>query len=178
MQPSSSLDQTRLFDAPLCSVHQVSLYEANRLVVAWNHKLGACNRPFRSDGFVLEVAGKPVAVAISASIVHGPAGGYETQECLELARLCACEPWANRVMLRLWREVCAPSWPLWQVKAAISYSHNALHSGDIYRFDGWKKFGDKCGTNGKGGNWGRRVQGYANTSLHGYKSGWVYEYAF
>ncbi len=166
----------RLLDIPVCGVFPISNADANRLLVAWQHKLGTCDRPFRMESFALEVAGRPVAVAISASIVHGPVDGLQVNEVVELARLAACEPWANRVMLRVWREVCAPKYECWRPKAAVSYSHNKLHTGDLYRFDGWRKVKTNCGTTGKAGNWGRRGEGYQNEALHGLKTLWMWDY--
>lgn len=167
---------SKLFELPLAACYPVDNGIANELLVKWEHKLGPVNRPFRTESFVLEVAGEPVAVAMTGSIVHGPVAGYTTQECVELIRLASANSWANRVMIRLWREVCAPSWKCWPVKSAVSYSHNALHGGSTYRTDGWEKISEKCGTNGKGGNWGRRGEGYQNKALHGYKTLWVWRY--
>lgn len=166
----------RLLELPVVGVSPIANHEANRLLVAWGHKLGPCNRPFRTQSWALEVDGEPVAVAMTCSIVNGPVAGYGRGEVVELARLASSNNWANRVMLRLWREVLAHRWGLWPVKAAVSYSHNALHGGNSYRTDGWRKVSDKCGTTGKGGNWGRRGSGYQNQALHGFKSLWVWEY--
>ena len=163
----------RLFDVPMCGLYPMPIEDANDLLIEWNHKLGPCHRPFRQEAFGLEVAGRVVAVAISASIVNGPVAGYERMEVVELARLAAANAWANRVMLRLWREVCAPKWKCWPVKAAISYHKNALHSGNLYRFDGWEKVKDNAGSGG-GGSWSR-VR-YASEVVHGSKTLWVWRY--
>lgn len=167
----------RLLDIPMAGLYTCDNDQANRLLVEWGHKLGPCNRPFRTESFCLEVSGEPVAVAMTCSLVHGPVGGLQVNQVVELARLAASNSWANRVMLRLWREVCAPGWNLWPVLAAVSYSHNALHGGNTYRLDGWEKVRDDCGTTGKGGNWGRRGQGYQNEALHGRKTLWMWRYA-
>lgn len=166
--------QPRLIDLPMAGVFPIPIEEANALLIEWQHKLGPCNRPFRQEAFALEVDSKPVAIAISASIVNGPVAGYERGEVVELARLAASAPWANRLMLRLWREVCAPRWDCWPVKAAVSYSHNGMHTGDLYRFDGWRKVRDDAGSSG-GGSWSR--QRYATDAVHGRKSLWIWEYA-
>jgi hypothetical protein len=163
----------RLFDAPLAGIFPLDIGAANRFLLRIGHKLGACNRPFRQEAYGLELQGSLVAVAISASIVNGPVGGFERQEVVELARLGASEPWANRIMLRLWREVCAPKWDCWPVKAAVSYSHNATHRGDIYRFDGWERVRDDCGSSG-GGSWSRPR--YASDAVHGRKTLWLWRY--
>ncbi len=169
--------EPRLMDVYMVGVMPISNKECNRLLVKWEHKLGPCVRPFRSESFALFVAGEPVACAMTCSIVHGPVAGYTTQECVELARLAASNKWANRVMIRLWREVCAPRYDCWVPHAAVSYSHNALHGGNIYRTDGWEKVTDKAGSTGKGGNWNRRGKGYANETIHGLKTLWVWRYA-
>lgn len=163
----------RLLDVPISGLYPIDVAVANRFLVEVEHKLGACNRPFGQEAYALEVDGRIVSVAISASIVNGPVAGYERQEVVELARLAASEPWANRVMLRLWRELCAPRWRYWPVKAAVSYSHNGMHRGDLYRFDGWEKVRDDAGSNG-GGSWSRKR--YATDVVHGRKSLWVWRY--
>lgn len=166
----------RLIDMPIAGVYPINNTDANELLVKWGHKLGPCVRPFRTESFALEVCGEPVAVAMSCSIVHGPVAGYQTQEVVELARLCANGRHWNRVMIRLWREVCAPIYECWKPKAVVSYSHNALHGGEIYRTDGWRKVTGKAGSTGSGGNWGRRGKGYANEAIHGLKTLWIFEY--
>lgn len=163
----------RLFDSPLSGVYPVEMDEANYMLCAWGHKLGPCKRPFGQEGYCLEVAGKPVAVAVSASIVHGPVAGYDLKQVVELARLAAGERWACRVMIRLWREACAKLWPHWPVQAAVSYSHNAMHSGNLYRFDGWEKIREDCGSSG-GGAWSRKR--YAGDAHHGKKTLWLWRY--
>lgn len=165
--------QPRLMDVPISGLYPVSVDDANRFLELVGHRLGPCNRPFGQEAFGLEVDGDLVAVAISASIVNGPVAGYDRGEVVELARLAASVPWANRIMLRLWRELCAPRWRYWPVRAAISYSHNGMHRGDLYRFDGWEKVRDDAGSSG-GGSWSRKR--YATEAVHGKKSLWVWRY--
>ena len=169
----NAVAQARLFEAPAAGLYPVSIHAANELLSAWGHKLGPCERPFHSEAFALEVHGQPVAVAISASIVGGPVAGYERNEVVELARQAACLPWANRVLIRLWREICAPAWPCWPVRAAVSYHKNGMHRGDLYRFDGWEKVREDCGSSGGGTYSSKRVKGDA---LHGSKTLWLYKY--
>lgn len=166
--------QLRLLDVPIVGIHPIDMWNANRLLVEWGHKLGPCERPFRQEAYALEVDARPVAVAVSASIVNGPVAGYDRQQVVELARLGASERWANRVMLRLWRECCAPRWACWPVLAAVSYSVNAMHSGDLYRFDGWEKVRDDAGGSRGGGTWTRKRD--ANEPVVGKKSLWVWRY--
>jgi len=165
--------QARLLEMPIAGVYPIEVDEANARLVGWEHKLGPCNRPFRQEAYGLEVGGDLVAVAISASIVNGPVAGYQRGQVVELARLGAANRWANRVMLRLWRETCAQLWDCWPVEAAVSYSHNALHGGDLYRFDGWERVRTDAGSSG-GGLWSRkREQGDA---VYGKKTLWVWRY--
>jgi hypothetical protein len=164
---------TPLFDLPLGGFYSLDPDEVNRYLVEWGHKLGPCNRPFRQEGWGLFVNGRPVSVAMSASIVNGPVDVYQRNQVVELARLCSSERWANRVMLRFWREVCGPLWACWPVAAAVSYSQNAHHTGNLYRFDGWRKVSDNCGSSG-GGSWSRKR--YATDAAHGKKSLWIWDY--
>ena len=187
MSSSYAFVQARLLDAPIVACSPVSIDEANRLLVAWDHKLGPVYRPFRQEAYALEVDGQPVAIAVSASIVSSHVVGwlnlatkadpvrYDRHEVVELAR-CAAAPgnaWANRVMLRLWREVCAPRWDCWPVRAAVSYSHNGLHTGQLYRFDGWLKIHDNCGSAG-GGRYSRLRD--STDAVYGRKSLWLWRY--
>ena len=169
------IGQAALFLEPIAGVYPIGMREANQLLARWEHKLGPINRPFHSEAYALLLDQRPIAVAVSTSIVHGPVAGYARQEVVELGRLCA-EPgntWANRVLLRLWREACAPRWQCWPVRAAISYSHNAMHRGELYRHDGWRRVKDDCGSAG-GGLWSRpREQGQA---VYGKKTLWVWAF--
>lgn len=166
-----------LFYAPLLHVDRIENSLANDLLEVWGHNLGRCERPFRTESFALFQYEKPIALAMSVSIVHGPVAGYSVKDVVELGRLASCEKWANRIMIRAWREICAPLYAGWNIKAAVSYSHNSYHGGDTYRTDGWEKVSDNCGSDGRGGNWGRRGQGYANPAIHGKKTLWLWRYA-
>ena len=161
--------QLLLLDVPIAGLYPLAVEEANTLLVRWGHRLGPCKRPFGQQAFALRVQSQVVSVAISASIVSNTVATYHRQEVVECARLCS-QPgitWANRLMLRLWREVCAPLWPYWAVRAAVSYSHNAHHTGNLYRLDGWTRLKDDCGTMG-GGAWSRRR--YATDAVAGKKT--------
>lgn len=167
-------EQSRLFDMPLVGLYPLTMERANRLLVAWRHKLGPVERPFGQCAYCLEVGNRVLAVATSGSTVSATVAGYARGEVVELTRLCAFpgNTWLNRVLLRLWREVCAPAWPYWPVKAAVSYSHNAMHRGDIYRTDGWTKVTDRAGFV-SGSNYGRGAAEYAAS---GYKTLWLWRY--
>ena len=193
------------FAMPVAGLTPVSDDYANELLVRWRHGLGPCRRPYGQMSWVLDVMGTPVSVAVSASIVsshvaytekvpvYGLAAGrpgchvgdlaytvrYRRREVVELARQCSdpASRWATRPMVRLWREVAAPAWSrrYWPVKLAVSYSLNR-HAGDIYRFDGWVKVRDDCGSASGGGTWTKRrspLDPVSDTR----KSLWIWHYA-
>jgi hypothetical protein len=73
---------------------------------------------------------------------------------IELARLCASRSGLCRVALRLWREGV---FPLFGVQYAMSYQDADLHSGNTYRFDGWRRVAfSSSGTDQRSGRKGRR----------------------
>lgn len=167
-------DQLTLAPAAVVGLHRVDMTEANDLLGNWDHYLGPCLRPFHQEGYVLVAHGRPVSVAVSASAVATDTAGYHRSRLVELARLCSGEPWATRVMLRLWREVLAPAWESWPVEAAIAYSQNARHDGRLYRFDGWTKVTDRAGSSGGGGGWSSaRGKGHV---ARGSKTLWLWQY--
>lgn len=72
----------------------------------------------------------------------------------ELSRLCAERPHLCRVALRLWREFVFPQLGY---RYVISYQDADMHSGNTYRFDGWKRAGfSSSGTDTRSGRRGRR----------------------
>lgn len=155
---------------PLVGFYKIDNSEADKLLREWCHWLGGCNRPFGRQSFAVDVCGKgAVSIAVSASTVNATCGGYDRQSVVELARLCSHpnERWATRVCLRLWREVGAPLWPYWEVKALVSYANNNRHTGDVYRFDGWKKVAEVAG-GVAGGGW-QRGKRYEEKSVWSYK---------
>ncbi len=74
---------------------------------------------------------------------------------VELSRICAARPHLNRAILRLWRESVFALLPH---VYAISYQDAVLHSGDLYRFDGWQCIvqSARSGTDARSGKKGRR----------------------
>ena len=168
------LAQSQLLSVAMVGLVPIQVDDANRLLADWGHRLGPINRPFTMQAFALEVDGRPVSVAVSASTVSNTVAGLKRTEVVECARLCSAVPWANRIMLRLWREVCAPRWPDWVPVAAVSYSQNAHHSGDLYRFDGWHKMSATAGTRSGGGAWTRKR--YATDAVLGPKTLWLWPY--
>jgi hypothetical protein len=148
---------------------------ANSYLESWGHRLGAIHRPFHAEAFVFTLFGQPIAVAVSASIVSSTVAEFRRQDVVECARLCSAPgyAWASRIMLRLWREVCVACWPCWEVKAAVSYSQNAHHSGNLYRFDGWSKASEQAGSRG-GGTWTHTRS--PEDAAAGKKTLWIWRY--
>ena len=144
------------------AIEAVNRNAANVLLEAWDHPLGPCNRPFGQDHWLLIVAGRAVALAVSASIVSPTIRDEEDRtwqrnKVLELARIARHPdaPWSLRPMLRLWREALAPSWSHWQAGLLVSYSLPGT-PGDLYRFDGWRKARTvKRSAPGKTSTWGK-----------------------
>lgn len=71
------------------------------------------------------------------------------------SRICAVRPGLNRVLLRLWREFVFPGLPH---QYAVSYQDAVLHTGDLYRFDGWTLINKsaRSGPDTRSGRAGRR----------------------
>jgi hypothetical protein len=157
---------------PLARFEVIELSEANRALIAWAHFLGQFDRPFGYQAFGLFLGDALVSVAISGSTINATCAGWERGRVVELARLCSHPDhrWSTRVCLRFWRVTAPASWgsEYWPVDAAVSYQNAARHSGDIYRFDGWKKVAEVRGS-GAGGTWSRK-KGER-------KAIWVYEFA-
>lgn len=144
---------------PTVTFEQVSLDAANQMLTDWQHRMGPLERG-NSSGvhYALMHEGRPVAVAMAASLIRECVGGgnqHLTREnCIELARLCAARPGLCRVALRLWREFVFPNLGH---RAAISYQDADMHSGNTYRFDGWQRIGfSSSGTDARSGRKGRR----------------------
>lgn len=131
---------TSLF--PLASFDSTSLATANALLDRWGHRMGPLERgnSQAQHCHLLRAHGEPVAVVTTSSLIAPRVGGglgHMTRDnTVELSRLCAGEPWACRVALRLWRELVFPGTGM---RWAISYQDAAMHSGNVYRFDGWRR---------------------------------------
>lgn len=144
---------------PLCSFEEISLFEANKLLVQWGHKMGAMKRGNQEGiNYALLNNNKPVAVAMTSTLIRECVGGglkHLTREnCCELSRLCAERTGLCRVALRLWREFVFPQLGY---EYAISYQDADLHNGNTYRFDGWERQAySSSGTDKRSGRKGRK----------------------
>jgi hypothetical protein len=143
---------------PMICFQDISLPEANDLLVRWSHKMGALHRG--NQGAVCHALyheGKAIAVTTASTLITSNVGGgliyLKRENTIELSRLCAERPGLCRVALRLWREFVFPALGY---KFAISYQDADLHSGNTYRFDGWKRLGfARSGTDTRSGRHGR-----------------------
>ena len=100
--PVVSAAQPRLATIPIVALMPINMADANTLLEAWGHYLGACARPFRQEAYALELDGEPVSVGVSASIVSSHIEQWRRDQVVELARLCSAPnaAWATRVVLR------------------------------------------------------------------------------
>jgi hypothetical protein len=159
-----------LFFAP------ITKRQANELLVAFAHPLGPFNRPFGYQAWGLAIDGQAVAVAVSGSTVGATAAGYTRRQVVDLARIARHpdHPGIMRVMLRLWRDYLGPRWDYWDapVQAAVSYALPG-RTGNVYRFDGWRKYGD-CKPWAGGATWSKPSK--ANTMSDGIKRLYYYAY--
>lgn len=143
---------------PLVSFDSISLHEMNACLVAWGHKMGPWERPdygaARFHG--LRHDGRLVAVTATDGLIRDTCG-LTRGEAMELGRVCAEREHLNRVAVRLWREfvfpaICKTTGQSW----ALSYQDAVLHSGNLYRFDGWVRLGtSRSGTDQRSGKKGR-----------------------
>lgn len=127
---------------PILHLEAIERAEANKLLFAWGHRMGPYARPNYTieAHYAMFAHGEPVALAMAGETVREVVGntGIRRDQCVELVRLCAARPHLCRPMLRLWREVVWPSLAATHRREiAVSYQDEALHSGDVYRFDGW-----------------------------------------
>jgi hypothetical protein len=140
---------------PIAHIEQIENGDADRALVDWGHRMGPCHRPIGilvAHG--LFAHGDLVAVTVTSGLVRETCAGLSRDEAIELARLCSSTPALCRPMLRLWREFI---FPCFGKPWAVSYQDEALHSGNIYRFDGWTvlKENQRSGTDTRSGRKGR-----------------------
>lgn len=141
---------------PIAHLAEISRAELNRCLVAWDHRMGPWTRPdFGSEWFHgLHHNGALVAVAAAASLIGETCAELNRDEAIELGRLCAARPGLCRIMLRTWREFVFPALGY---RWVTSYQDAALHSGNLYRFDGWIRLGfSSSGSDARSGRRGRR----------------------
>lgn len=156
---------------PLVAFDLITNDFADQLLKDWGHWLGGCNRPFGRQSFGLSIEGEVLAVAVSASTVGASCAGFARKQCVELARLCSAPPHRDltRPTLRLWRKVAPVAWErsYWRPLALVSYQNAVRHTGDIYRFDGWRRAAEVKGSTGGGT--------YSSTKKAEAKAVWVFE---
>lgn len=139
---------------PAVSFEAIQLEQLNAALVEWRHRMGPLNRPYKVGPFHgLFHEDRLVGVAAAASLVRDRVAGFSRAEAVELARVCAARRDLCRVVLRLWREFVFPAlghpW-------AVSYQDAVLHSGNLYRFDGWVPVGaSRSGSDPRGNRRGR-----------------------
>lgn len=148
-----------LFDTSIVRFETIPLDEANRHLSTWGHKMGPVHRPmevtlchglFHKDELMaLTTTSRMIPAVLSQEL-----SALTRENCCELSRLCASRPGLCRVALRIWREFVFPGL---DYSAAISYQDADLHSGNTYRFDGWKRVGySASGTDARSGKKGRK----------------------
>lgn len=121
--------------------------------------MGPINRPNTGIGryFGLHHAGRLIAVAAGDGLIAETCAGLDRSRAYELARVCAERPDLCRVVVRLWREFAFPA--MAQVHGyewAVSYQDAVLHTGGLYRHDGWVQLGaSRSGTDRRSGRTGR-----------------------
>lgn len=143
---------------PIVSFDEVSLDEANELLVLWKHRMGALERGNQGAWcYALYHEDKPVAVTTASYLIAANVGNLKhltRDNTVELSRLCAVRPHLCRVALRCWREFVFPMLPF---AHAISYQDADLHNGNTYRFDGWQRLAYSCsGPDTRSGRAGRK----------------------
>ncbi len=132
---------------PIVTFDQIELAEANKLLVEFGHKMGPlhrgnqgawCHAMFHND----EPVGVVTASYLIAEYVGGSNQKWNRSNAVELSRLAASRKSICRVVLRSWREFVFPVIAKQKnFVAAVSYQDLDQHTGNTYRFDGWKKIG-------------------------------------
>jgi antitoxin VapB len=132
---------------PLVSFDQIELVDANKLLVEFGHKMGPLNRGNQGAWcFAMFHNDEPVGVVTASWLIGRHLGGcdrkWNRDNTLELSRLAAARSGLCRVVLRAWREFVLPAIAEQNgFIAAASYQDTDQHTGNTYRFDGWKKIG-------------------------------------
>ena len=147
-----------LLAPPIARIEAVDLDVLNECLESWGHKMGPWRRPtWRGWFHALYHHDEPVAVAAAGDLIRERCAGMTRDQALELGRLCAARPDLCRVMLRLWREFVFPD--LCRAHGfewVLSYQDAVLHTGNLYRFDGWERLAtSRSGTDQRSGRKGR-----------------------
>lgn len=139
---------------PMVTFDAITRDELNACLVGWGHQMGPNLRAFTGWQWGLRHNGQLVAVVSADTLITPVVAGLSRDEAVELSRSCAVRPDLNRAVLRLWREFAFPAlgYP-W----AVSYQDERLHTGNLYRFDGWVPLArTRSGTDQRSGAKGRR----------------------
>lgn len=139
---------------PLASFEAISEQELNRCLTLWGHKMGELHRPMaRPKCYGLLHEGRTIGVISCSTLIPAELCGLTRENTIEVSRLCAERSGLCRVVLRLWRELV---FPFSGYDNAISYQDEQLHTGNTYRFDGWKQLTrTRGGTDQRSGRKGR-----------------------
>ena len=142
---------------PIITFDTIQLDVANECLIQWGHKMGPLHRGNQgATCYALYHDGRPVAVTTASNLIAprvGNAPHLLRENTVELSRLCAERSGLCRVAIRLWREFVFPTLPY---QYAVSYQDADLHSGNTYRFDGWKRVSfSRSGTDTRSGRPGR-----------------------
>lgn len=143
---------------PTITFAEISRIELNRFLVEWNHRMGEVNRPNHGWSHGLFHGGRLLAVTATDRLIRERVVGFRRDEAIELSRLCAARSDLNRVALRLWRSFVFPAiCESGRYRWAVSYQDAVIHSGNLYRFDGWVIVGrSRSGTDNRSARKGRR----------------------
>lgn len=154
-----------LISPSILSVQSIDRDQLNGMLLAWGHRMGVYSRPrFTFEAHhALFHHDVPVAVTAAGETVRDQIGRtpVRRQDAVELVRLCAARADLCRPMLRLWREFIFPDIARAHHRwIAVSYQDEALHSGNLYRFDGWTELGAAGGggTDSRTGRKGRSMR--------------------
>lgn len=131
--------------------------DLNACPLAWGHRMGPVRRPTKGWSHGLRHGGELVAVVATDTLIRPRVAGFSRCEAIELSRPCAARPDLCRVALRLWRAFVFPALcEAHGFKWALSYQDAALHSGGLYRFDGWVRLArSRSGVDPRTGRCGR-----------------------
>jgi hypothetical protein len=142
---------------PLITFDAIERAQLNTRLALWGHAMGPCERATKGWSHGLAHDGQLVAVVATDTLVTPLVAGFDRAQAIELSRLCAVRRDLCRVALRLWREfVFRPQAEAGGYPWALSYQDEGLHTGDLYRFDGWLPLArTRSGTDLRGGRKGR-----------------------